>query len=83
MKQVEIINTFYGTTAWGVSEALFVGGQKYPLSDATQRQVDIGNAVIVEDAQAEHERDDDAADEPSGEQRRPRGRPRNPQAPKP
>lgn len=48
MQMVRIFLTWNETLGQGLSEPRFVGGQTYPLTDDTQRQVDIGNGELVD-----------------------------------
>lgn len=48
MKMVRIFLTWNETLGQGLSEPRFVAGQTYPLTEDTQRQVDIGNGELVD-----------------------------------
>lgn len=48
MQVVRILNTHFETNGWGNSLPVFEGGRFYPITEASQRQVDIGNGEIVD-----------------------------------
>lgn len=48
MQVVLITDTYFETDPGGAAVAVFEAGRQYPLTEATQRQVALGNATIVE-----------------------------------
>jgi hypothetical protein len=48
VKAVLITDSHFETDASGSAVEKFKGGKHYPLDEASQRQVDLGNGVIVD-----------------------------------
>ena len=61
MKLVKIRNSFFATDGLGNSRAVFEAGKHYPLNEASQQQVDRGNADLI-DAPDDPEKATAAAD---------------------
>ena len=61
MTKVVLITNTHFETRNGEAIPVFQGGKHYPLTDATQRQVDLGNGSLV-DAPPDAEKAQDTAD---------------------
>jgi len=48
MKLVKIRNSFFATDGLGNSRAVFEAGKHYPVTEASQQQVDRGNADLID-----------------------------------
>jgi hypothetical protein len=45
---VRILNSSFRSNGWGNTETVFTAGQVLPLSDETQREIDVGNAELID-----------------------------------